>query len=339
MVQKILVIGGAGYIGGSLVSHLLAQNYNVTVYDNLLFEQEYRKEGINFIYGDIRDKNKLKEALKGQDAVVFLAAMVGDGAAAVNPEASLEINRECVEWLASHYDGRIIFLSSCSVYGEGTGVLNEDSPTKPLSLYAISKLQAERLLKDKNALIYRLGTLFGVGDEFSRIRLDLVLNTFVFKAVYEKKLSVFGGEQYRPLLHVKDVAEQITKSLFSDVRGVFNLGYQNTRIVDLAYQVRSHFNDTQIEIKDIPTEDLRNYRVDSSRARKMLDFRPVYTLDDGINELKRLFTEKRIKNPFDIRYHNHNYLKTNPHYLDFDLTEDKKNLKIELEKINISSVI
>ena len=136
---------------------------------------------------------------KWADAVIWLAAIVGDGACQLNPEITVEVNQEAVGWMARHFDGRIVFMSTCSVYGAQDNIeLNEDSPTAPLSMYAASKLAAETYLRSTNAIMFRLGTLFGVGDEFSRVRLDLVVNTLTVRAWQNGKISVFGGDQFRP---------------------------------------------------------------------------------------------------------------------------------------------
>ena len=135
-----------------------------------------------------------------------MAALVGDGACSINPELTFEINSESVKFLAENFKKRIVFLSTCSVYGAQDGILDETSSINPLSEYASSKVQAEEYLQNSDAIIFRLGTLFGISDEFSRIRLDLVVNILVTKALTEGKLTVFGGEQWRPLLHVNDVA-------------------------------------------------------------------------------------------------------------------------------------
>lgn len=338
-MSKVLVLGGAGYVGDSLTDELLKNNHDVTVYDNLLFETEYRKSGVKFIFGDVRDTSKLKNALKRIDVVYALAATVGDGMAATNPIATLEINRESIRWLSENFNGKIIFLSSCSTYGSGDGILNEDSNLNPLSLYASSKLESEKILKDSQSQIYRLGTLFGNSGNVARIRLDLFINTIVFKAFYEKKIKIFGGDQYRPFLHVKDVGKQLAKGANSNAVGIYNLHYQNARLLDIAYQVRAHFNDINIEITDIPTEDFRNYRVSSDKAKLELGFNPIYTIDDGINELKELFLSGRIKNPYDIRYHNHNFIKERPEYLDFKVIEEKRNLVEELKNKKLTSVV
>ena len=210
--MNILVVGGAGYVGGGIVDKL-KQTHNVTVYDSLIYEESYRKD-VNFVYGDIRNHNKLLPLLKENDAVIWLAALVGDGACSINPELTFEINSESVKFLANNFDKRVIFLSTCSVYGAQEGLLDESSTINPLSEYASSKVQAEQYLSDSNAIIFRLGTLFGISDEFSRIRLDLVVNILVTKALTEGKLTVFGGEQWRPLLHVVDVANAIAHTIF-----------------------------------------------------------------------------------------------------------------------------
>ena len=200
--MNILVVGGAGYVGGGIVDKL-KQTHNVTVYDSLIYEESYRKD-VNFVYGDIRDHDKLLRLLKANDAVIWLAALVGDGACSINPELTFEINSESVKFLANNFDKKIIFLSTCSVYGAQEGLLDESSSINPLSEYASSKVQAEEYLTDSNAIIFRLGTLFGISDEFSRIRLDLVVNILVTKALTEGKLTVFGGEQWNIFTRISD---------------------------------------------------------------------------------------------------------------------------------------
>ena len=139
MMSKVLIVGGAGYLGGALTDELKHTANNVYVYDSLLFEDSYRKD-INFIRGDIRDRELLKQWLDWADVVVWLAAIVGDGACAINPALSTEINQESVKWLADNFNGRIIFMSTCSVYGAKDGILTEESDVNPLSIYASTKL-------------------------------------------------------------------------------------------------------------------------------------------------------------------------------------------------------
>ena len=197
--MNILVVGGAGYIGGAITDILETTDHNTRVYDCLMYEESYRKP-IDFVYGDVRDRQRLSEQLAWADAVIWLAALVGDGACAINPQLSAEINQYCVKWLSENYDGRIIFTSTCSVYGAQKDILTEESLTDPLSIYAITKLAAEEYLKSKNALVFRLGTLFGVSDLFARLRLDLVVNILdvgcgegiITAMLAEKNLNVIG---------------------------------------------------------------------------------------------------------------------------------------------------
>ncbi len=284
--MNVLVVGGCGYVGGAVTDLLMQSSHNFRVYDAMLYEESYRKP-VEFIFGDVRDQDRLAPHLAWADAVVWLAALVGDGACALNPDISESINQESVRWLASHFDGRIVFLSTCSVYGAQNAVLDETSPTNPLSVYAVTKLEAEQHLKDKNAIVFRLGTLFGVGDLYSRIRLDLVVNTLTVRAHRVGKVSVFGGDQCRPLLHVRDTAQIVVESLTTPHTGLFNLHRQNVRIIDLAYQVRNHFIDLQIDQTPMKFEDARNYRVSSDKAQRILGFRPTHSIDEGIEEVKR----------------------------------------------------
>ena len=304
---KVLVVGGAGYVGGAVTDLLQRASYQVRVYDNLLYEDSFRKP-VDFVFGDVRDRDALRAQLKWADAVVWLAAIVGDGACQLNPDLTVAINEESVKWLSENYDGRIIFMSTCSVYGAQDLELDEDAPKKPLSLYAATKLKAESFLANKNAVVFRLGTLFGVGDEFARIRMDLVVNTLTVRAHTAGKVHVFGGDQFRPLLHVKDVARAVEVSLMGPHRGVYNIARQNVRIIDLAYQIRNHFPDCLIEKTDMPFQDTRNYRVSSRKALDGFGFKSAHSIDDGIEEVKFLVETHRIKDLDDSRYSNQKFL-------------------------------
>lgn len=300
--MNVLIVGGAGYLGGALTDILP----NARVYDSLVYEEHYLKP-VDFVRGDIRDREKLKEHLDWADVVVWLAALVGDGACAINPALTEELNQESVKWLSENFHGRIVFMSTCSVYGAMDGVLNEESETNPLSVYAVTKLKAESYLKNKNAIIFRLGTIFGLGDIYSRIRLDLVLNTMTARALSEGKLKVFGGEQYRPLLHVKDAVQAIADNLTSEKTGIYNLHWGNMKILDLAREVQSQIP-SELEIVETTFEDSRNYKVSSKKAITELGFDPKRTPMEGIQEVGKIITEGRIKDLNNKRYSNAGFL-------------------------------
>ena len=306
---KVLVVGGAGYIGGYLTDLFEFEGYDVTVYDNLTYETRYLKR-VNFINGDIRDTHKLQNIVHYYGTVIWLAGMVGDGACQVDPELTNELNFESVKWLADNYYGRILFPSTCSVYGINDALIDETAEPNPLSAYASTKLAAEQYLMRTrlDCLIFRLGTLYGLGDAHSRLRLDLVVNILTKRAVEGQKLSVFGGEQWRPLLHVRDVAHAFLFGLKNNVRGLYNLSANNMRIAEIAEVIKKVIPSAQVEYKDIKFEDLRNYRVTN---QKILDtgWKPTLTLKDGIAELKKVFNEKRITNLNDPVYSNQAFIK------------------------------
>lgn len=306
--MKILVVGGAGYLGGSVVDKLLETEHDVRVYDNLLYEETYRKE-VPFIYGDVRDTKLLKKQLDWADEVIWLAALVGDQACALDKPLTREINAESLAFLVKTFKKKIIFTSTCSVYGSNNTLVTEKSKPNPLSYYAITKLEAESILKNSNALIFRLGTLFGVSNHFSRIRTDLVLNTLVLNGIAKGKLTVFGGNQYRPLIHVKDVAEIIVQSINKKYRGIYNLHYKNITIIKLAELIVKAISNIKLEITKAKFEDNRNYKASSDKAKRELNFKPTQELEQGIKELETLIKEHRIKNPFNNRYSNYLHLK------------------------------
>tara|TARA_B100000989_G_scaffold125526_1_gene93057 strand:- start:15796 stop:16743 length:948 start_codon:yes stop_codon:yes gene_type:complete len=305
--MKILIVGGAGYVGGYVTDLLVNTENEIIVYDNLLYENQFQKD-VKFIYGDIRDYKKIQKYFNWADAVIWMAALVGDGACSINPSITNEVNFESVKNLTNNFNGKIVFFSTCSVYGAQNDILDENSKTDPLSVYASTKLSAEKLLLKKNSLIFRLGTLFGVGDAFSRIRMDLVVNVLTTKAITEKKLTVFGGRQFRPLLHVKDAARMIIEAIASEKTGIYNLHSENIKIIDLAERVKKKFDNISIDKVDIKFQDARNYRVNGDKLKKDFNFIPKYSVEDGISEIKQLILEKRIKDMNDPRYTNQKYL-------------------------------
>lgn len=303
-MNNVLVVGGAGYIGGFLTDHLNRNDYNVAVYDNLLFEDRYLKN-CEFIYGDIRDTKKLSKIVDNYDCVVWLAGLVGDGACAVNQRLTKNLNVDTVKWLVDNYKGKIVFPSTCSVYGMNNDLIEEDATPNPLSLYAATKLQAEKYVLNnaKDSLVFRLGTLFGLGDRHSRMRLDLVANILSMRAAKGEKLTVFGGEQWRPLLHVRDVSTAILHGLKNNISGLYNLSYKNYKIVELAEQIQKIIPECQVEYTDMKFEDLRNYKVKNDKYLAT-GWKPEYTLDDGINQIMSLIEENRIKDTGDVVYSN-----------------------------------
>ena len=313
--QKVLIVGGAGYIGGYLTDFLTAQNYAVTVFDNLIYETRYLKR-VPFIYGDIRDQEKLATTLPNFDIVIWLAGIVGDGACAVDPTLSQEINEDSVKWLVDNYKGKIVFTSTCSVYGINNDIIDEEAKTKPLSVYATTKLNAEQYIVQnaKDYLVFRLGTLFGLSDDHSRIRLDLVANILTKKAVMHEKLTVYGGEQWRPLLHVRDVATAIDFGIKQNITGLFNLSCANYKISQIAEVIKKEVADANIEYVDKKFEDLRNYKVKNDKFLQC-GWKPQHELAKGIKEMVDVIGELRIKNLADPIYSNEFYLGKYIHHI------------------------
>lgn len=296
MIQNVLVVGGAGYIGGGVTDLLLEKKIPFSVYDNLTYENHYLKP-VGFIYGDVRDYKKLKKLFAKYSHIIWLAAIVGDGASSINPQLTKEVNQDSVSFLAQHFTGRILFTSTCSVYGANNEPVNEDSPTNPLSVYAHTKLEAEKILKDTNALILRLGTAFGLSDTYSRIRMDLAINYMTMNAIKGGKLNVFGGNQWRPFAHVKDISNVLVESLDKDHTGVYNFALQNEIITNIAKAIKEQTN-CEIEVTEQKFEDERNYNADTTKglSQKLFSQKPKYMITDGIREVKELVLSNRIKN-------------------------------------------
>lgn len=312
--KKVLVCGGAGYIGGYLTDLLSLQGYDVTVYDNLLYEARYLKD-TKFVFGDVRDTEVLGRILNGFDVIVWLAALVGDVACVINPSITRAVNVASVRWLAGHYKGKIIFASTCSVYGINNDILDESAPVNPLSLYAKTKVQAERIIgkavSARKRLVLRFGTLFGAGDTYARSRFDLVVNAWIVKAALGEPLRVFGGGQWRPLLHVKDAAHAISHALSENLCGLYNVSYQNFLMKDVAEEIKKVCSGKEVKVEylNVKFGDVRDYRVSSEKFRR-LGWRPRYGLADGIREIYQMIAEGRIRNVSDPVYSNEAFLKS-----------------------------
>jgi nucleoside-diphosphate-sugar epimerase len=303
--MRALISGGCGYLGSVLIRQLLAANdpnLTLVVYDDLLYTDFYQEQGMAFVRGDVCDAAHLAFALDGVDVVVWLAAIVGDAACMVNPQKAIATNQESVRWLAKMFKGPIIFPSSCSVYGVNDEVATEESPLAPQSLYAETKVKAEEYLRDANACILRLGTLYGVSP---RMRFDLAVNVMAMKAATTGRIEVYGGAQYRPFLSVHDAARQIRKLLAGGwMPGVYNLASENMAILDVAQAVKEVLPQTQVDVTGSLFEDRRNYRVSSDKARRLLGFESQATVRDGVRDVATLVRSGRLRDLGDLKYSN-----------------------------------
>ena len=322
----VLVTGGAGYVGSHLIGLLLDRGYRVRVLDTFLYGdaglRAYRSEpAVEVHYGDVCNIRDMMRATRGIKALIALAALVGDGACELDHDETVAINIESTKLLCQVVNlnpdvERVVFASSCSVYGATEGlVLNEGSRLNPVSFYARSRIVSEgildRELEGRSVVTLRLGTVFGAS---ARMRFDLMINTMTWKAVSEGKITVTGGEAWRPHVHVRDVATAFAVAAEASdekVRGeTFNVGGDNNNftISETAAQVANNVPGTEIEYAET-TEDLRSYRVSFDKIRHVLDFAPRYAIDDGVREIVSLI-EKNGFNGNDECYSNLRYLQT-----------------------------
>jgi nucleoside-diphosphate-sugar epimerase len=302
--MKILVTGGAGYVGGHLVDQLILDGHDIHVVDSLFYEDQFLKP-VKFTFGDIRDTKLMTELSHDVDCVVWLAALVGDPACSIDPRISEEINTAALSNFVKNYKGKLVFISTCSVYGAQDELLDETAATNPLSVYASTKLASEAILAGRNeTLILRLGTLFGVGDNWSRLRLDLAVNVLTQKAYLENELEMFGGEQWRPFLHVKDVGNIIALNMVDFKSGTFNLASENVTISQLVQQIVKHLPNVSIKSTPLSFQDARNYRVSSDKALAELRMPAFISIDTGIEEMISILKDGRIPRPGANRFKN-----------------------------------
>ncbi|MCD6461143.1 MAG: NAD-dependent epimerase/dehydratase family protein [Thermoplasmata archaeon] len=322
-VKRILVTGGAGYIGSVLVRQLLEKGYMVRVLDRFLYGDSALSDvrdhpRLEIIEGDTRHIENVTKALDGVDAVIHLGEIVGDPACALRPKLAYETNYLATVSLAAaakaYQINRFLYASSCSVYGatEKEEFLTENSPLNPVSLYAELKVKSEReilALMDENfsPTILRLSTIYGLSP---RPRFDLVVNILTAKAVTEKKITVFGGEQWRPNIHVRDVARAfitVLEAPLEKVRGeIFNVGSddQNHRIIEIAEMIKKEVPEAVIEV-DPEAGDRRNYMVSFRKIQQTLGYLPSETIIGAVREIKEALEKGEIEDYRDERYNNY----------------------------------
>ena len=325
-IRRVLVIGGAGYIGSTLCRQLLDQGYKVRVMDMLLYGKESitQLEGdprFELVVGDSRDIGAVFRAMLGVDAVVHLGELVGDPACSLDEDLTLEINLAATKMLAEAARGygvkRFIYASSCSVYGAAEGVLNERSGLNPVSIYARAKIGCERALLemsdgDFNPVILRLATVFGYSW---RPRFDLVVNLLAAKAAAEGEFTVFGGDQWRPFVHVSDVARAMVRCLdapIKDVKGqIFNVGTDanNHTIQQVGEMVQRLAPESRL-ISNGSDQDKRNYKVSFDKIQSQIGFSCRVSVESGIREVLEAVRSGLVEDYRAMRYSNHKTLST-----------------------------
>lgn len=322
--RKILVVGGAGYIGTILVSKLLTRGCSVRILDNLMYGDDAIRPllshpNLEFMKGDCRNIQDVVRAMNNVGSIVHLAAIVGDPACAAEDENALQINYAATRMMLEIAKGdgiqRFIFASSCSVYGVSENLMDEKSLTEPISLYAETKLNSERvLLESKSAnfhpTILRFATVFGLAP---RPRFDLVVNLLTAKAIQDGVMTIFNGDQWRPFIHVDDIAEAIVLTLFVPIEAVsgeiLNIGDDrlNFTLKQISEKICVQLPGTRVE--HIENSDRRNYRVSFKKAHDCLGFRARHSIEDGIEEIKHAYDTGLIRNYRQPLYSNLMYLK------------------------------
>jgi len=322
MFKNILVIGGAGYVGSLLSPQLLDLGYQVTVYDIMYFGDQFLPKGnpdLTVVRGDIRDVKKLSAALKGIDAVIDLACISNDASFELDEKLSTSINLDAFEpmVIAAKQAGvkRFIYASSSSVYGVSEAPdVTEEHPLVPLTLYNKYKGMCEPLLFKHQSpgfvcVTIRPATLCGYAP---RQRLDLSVNILTNHAINNRNITVFGGSQKRPNLHLQDMVDLyklLLKVPDEKIAGqTFNAGFQNMSIMEIARIVKRVVQDMfpakgEIPIVTTPTDDIRSYHVNSDKIQRMLGFKPQHTIEDAVRDLCAAVKAGKLPNSMDDSFY------------------------------------
>ena len=298
--MKILITGGAGYIGSKLIEKLMDQELSITCLDNLMFDQKnltfMNSDKITFVKGDVRDQTLMKDLYKKSDIIIPLAAIVGAPLSAKMPKETEEINFGSINFMCKNLskDQRVIMPVTNSGYGIGKKdeMCDENSPLNPISAYGKTKVKAESVIMEReNSISYRLATVFGTSE---RMRVDLLVNNFTYIAVKEKFLLLYEPHFRRNYIHILDVVGGMIFGIknFSDLKGnIYNLGLSEANLTkeQLCLEIQKIVEDFKFEIdKDGKDEDKRDYFVSNQKIEKK-GFKATHSLHDGIKELKKYY--------------------------------------------------
>ena len=316
-MSKILITGGAGYVGSVLTPYLLNKGHKVTVIDLMIYGEEVLKKNKNLrlIKGDIRDRNLLEKELTNHEIVIHLACISNDPSFELNPKLGKSINLDAftplVEISKKKLIKRFIYASSSSVYGvKSEKEVHENMSLEPLTDYSKYKIECELILQkycseNFTPIIIRPATVCGYSP---RQRLDVVVNILTNLAYHKRKISVFGGDQLRPNIHIKDMVKAydvLIDAKKSEVSGeIFNAGYENKTVLDLANTVKTVIGE-DVQLKSTPTDDNRSYHISSEKIKKVLGFESKYTISDAVTDLKIAFKKGLLPNSLhDDKYFN-----------------------------------
>ena len=316
-MSKILITGGAGYVGSVLTPYLLNKGHKVTVIDLMIYGEEVLKKNKNLriIKGDIRDRNLLEKELADHEIVIHLACISNDPSFELNPKLGKSINLDAftplVEISKKKLIKKFIYASSSSVYGvKSEKEVHENMSLEPLTDYSKYKIECESILQKYRSenftpIIIRPATVCGYSP---RQRLDVVVNILTNLAYHKRKISVFGGDQLRPNIHIKDMVKAydvLIDAKKSEVSGeIFNAGYENKTVLDLANTVKTVIGE-DVQLKSTPTDDNRSYHISSEKIKKVLGFESKYTISDAVTDLKIAFKKGLLPNSLhDDKYFN-----------------------------------
>ncbi|MCK4297790.1 MAG: SDR family oxidoreductase [Candidatus Marinimicrobia bacterium] len=303
-MEKILVTGGAGYKGTILIPKLLEKGYKVTLFDRFMWG--YRpilhfasNNNLRIIKGDIRDKSLITEEVKNHDIILHLAAIVGYPACSADPNQAETTNIDGTKNICSVISDNqmLIFASTGSTYGKVEGICTEETPINPLSLYGSTKWEAEKMILDKKGVALRFATVFGISP---RLRLDLLVNDFVYQAIHIKQIVLFEGYNRRTFLHVKDAVNSYLFAIdnYYKMRGkAFNIGDENMNYTkkDIALAIKEKI-DYYLHEADIGEDlDKRDYEVSYEKIR-MLGYKSKVSLSEGVDELVKVLRHLQIVN-------------------------------------------
>ena len=317
MYKKIFITGGAGYVGAVLTPYLLEKGYKVTVLDLMIYGDEVlsNHKNLRVIKGDIRDVTLLKKEMIDHDVVIHLACISNDPSFELNPDLGKSINLDAfsplVEIAKKINVKRFIYASSSSVYGIKSELnVHENMELEPLTDYSKFKAECEKILfksfsKDFTPIVIRPATVCGYSP---RQRLDVVVNILTNLAYHKKEITVLGGEQLRPNIHIFDMVRAydflINANKESVTGKIFNAGYENQTVNHLASLVKKVVGE-DVQIKHLKSNDNRSYHISSKKIEKELGFKTVKTIEDAIIDLKNAFDKKMLENTLtDEKYFN-----------------------------------